>query len=193
MNHVTVIIVMLLLSVSCGPADQGYWTKYDVSQALTNEHFPTDSHYCERVAVHNGGRDSEKMREQLYTKCMHARGYQWMVEESRSFPAKSGGQATSAEACPTGRRIVDAFGYPKCVPVGTKSGRPNPEVRQSVTSEESSSGKNGVLPSNGPRQSEEWWRGEDRECRHQADVSLSSPYGVYAHCMQEKGLPSVNP
>jgi hypothetical protein len=189
MNRVTAILAALFLDVSCGRAEQGYWTKHDLSQALTNEQFPTDSQYCERVAVQNGGRDSEKARAQSYTKCMYARGYQWMVEEARSFTAKSGNQATGDYSCPTGRGMVDAFGYIKCVPIGTKSGRPNPEVRQSVTSEESFGAKKVMVPSDAPRESDERWRGEERD----AVIGQMSRSRARTVCMQtvcrRKGCP----
>ena len=37
------------------------------------------------------------------------------------------------------------------------------------------------------------WRADDQACRRQAQTTLSSPYGVYAGCMREKGWPAVKP
>jgi hypothetical protein len=182
MSRVTTVVTAALLCVSCGPAEQGYWTKQDSSQALTNEQYPADSQHCERFAAQNDGRYSDKAREKRYTKCMYARGYQWVVEEPVSFPEKSSGQSSRAHSCPAG--------YTNCVPAGTKDGRLNPEVNPSITQEESSYQKAESLPPNPSHQSNEKRLVEDRECRHQADATLSSPYGVYVTCMQEKGWSS---
>ena len=182
MSRVTTVVTAALLCVSCGPDEQGYWTKQDSSQALTNEQYPADSQHCERFAAQNDGRYSDKAREKRYTKCMYARGYQWVVEEPVSFPEKSSGQSSRAHSCPAG--------YTNCVPAGTKDGRLNPEVNPSITQEESSYQKAESLPPNPSHQSNEKRLVEDRECRHQADATLSSPYGVYVTCMQEKGWSS---
>jgi len=182
MSRVTTVVTAALLSVSCGPTEQGYWAKQDISQALTNEQYPADSQHCERFAAQNDGRYSDKAREKRYTKCMYARGYQWVVEEPVSFPEKSSGQSSRAHSCPAG--------YTNCVPVGTKDGGLNPEVNQSITQEESSYQKAESLPPNPSPQSNEKRLVEDSECRRQADVTLSSPYGVYVTCMQEKGWSS---
>jgi hypothetical protein len=100
---------------------------------------------------------------------MYAREYQWVVGEPVSFPEKSSGQSSLA---------------------GTKDGGLNPEVNQSITLGESSYQKAQSLPPNPPHQSNGQRLVEDRECRHQADATLSSPYGVYVTCMQEKGWSS---
>jgi len=180
--RVTTMVTAALLCVSCGPAEQGYWTKQDISQALTNEQYPVDSPHCERFAAQNDGRYSDKAREKRYTKCMSARGYQWVVEEPVSFPEKSSGQLSRAHSCPAGSI--------NCVPAGTKDGGLNAEVNQSITQGESSSQKAESLPPNPSHQWNEQRLVEDRECRHQADATLSSPYGVYVTCMQEKGWSS---
>jgi hypothetical protein len=189
-NRVMAMTSVVVLSISCGPAEQGYWTKPGNSHALTNEQFPTDSQYCQRVAAKDGDGDSKKSKEQIYTRCMYARGYEWIAEKSR--PSASD-QSASAVSCPTGRRFIDAFGRTKCVPVGTKDGRPNPEVRQAVTSEDAFSARGENAFSDAPRQRNQRWLEEDRDCRQQADATLSNPYGVYAICMQDKRLPSTHP
>ena len=182
MSRVTTVVTAALLCVSCGPAEQGYWTKHGVSQALTNEQFPADSQHCERFAAQNDGRYSDKAREKRYTKCMSAREYQWVVEEPVSLPDQSRGQSTHAQSCPAG--------YTNCIPGGTKGGGLNPEVNQSITREDSSHQNPALLPPNPSHQSNEQRLVEDRECRQQADATLSSPYGVYVTCMQEKGWSS---
>jgi hypothetical protein len=73
-SHATAVISALLLCVSCGPPEQGYWTKQDISQALMDEQYAADSQHCERFAAQNDGRESDKGRTKRYTKCMSARG-----------------------------------------------------------------------------------------------------------------------
>jgi hypothetical protein len=181
-SRVMTVISVVLLCVSCGPPEQGYWTKRDTSQALTNEQYAADSQHCERFAVQNDGRESDKARKKRYTKCMSAQGYQWVVKESVSPPEQSRDQSGRAQSCPAG--------YTNCVPAGTKGGGLNPEVNQSITREDSSHQNPENLPSTPSHQSNEQRLVEDRECRHQVDATLSSPYAVYAACMQEKGWPS---
>ena len=181
-SRVMTVVTAVLLCVSCGPAEQGYWTKHGVSQALTNEQFPADSQHCERFAAQNDGRYSDKAREKRYTKCMSAREYQWVIEEPVSLPDQSRGQSTHAQSCPAGDT--------NCIPGGTQGGGLNPEVNQSITREDSSHQNPALLPPNPSYQSNEQRLVEDRECRQQADATLSSPYAVYANCMQEKGLSS---
>jgi len=38
-------------------------------------------------------------------------------------------------------------------------------------------------------QSGNHWIAQDRECRRQAQDTLSNPYGVYAQCMQQQEAP----
>lgn len=73
-SRATIVISALLLCVSCGPPEQGYWTKPGFSQALTDEQYAADFQHCERFAAQNDGRESEKARTKRYTKCMSARG-----------------------------------------------------------------------------------------------------------------------
>lgn len=143
-SRATTMISALLLCVSCGPPEQGYWTKHGMSQALTDEQYAADSQHCERFAAQNDGRESDKARTKRYTKCMSARG-------------------------------------------GL-----NPEVNQSITREDSSHQNPSNLPPDPSHQSNEQrlMKDKDRECRQQAAATLSSPYAVYASCMQEKRLSS---
>jgi hypothetical protein len=132
---------------------------------------------------------------------MQGRGYEWIVEESRSQPAKSAANSTTSdEPCPTGRTIIDSFGFTKCVPLGKKGGGVSPEISGTLTREEiqtepkrdSSAAVEGtaveVMPPPDNR-----WRADDWACRQQAQTTLSSPYGIYAGCMQEKGWPAAKP
>lgn len=201
LNTATVLLGVALLGVSCQSEEQGYWTKYGVSQALTNQQFPVDSQYCERLAEQTADH-SEKARSTLYTKCMQGRGYEWIVEEPRSHPAKpAGNRPADVEPCPTGRIIIDSFGFTKCVPLGTKGGGANPEISGTLTQTENPLQPKGGSAEAGSIQSrpeatgpaDDRWRADDRFCRQQAQTTLSSPYGVYAGCMQEKGWSAVKP
>ncbi|WP_447601163.1 hypothetical protein [Nitrospira sp. Nam80] len=191
---------LALLGLSCQSTEQGYWTKHGVSQALTNQQYPADSQYCERLAERTAG-GSEKTRSNLYTKCMQGRGYEWIVEESRSQPAKpTANSTTSVEPCPTGRTIIDSFGFTKCVPFGKKSGGVSPEISGTLTHKEtqaepkrdSSAAVEGTAVEVMPPP-ENRWRADDRACRQHAQTTLSSSYGVYAACMQEKGWANGKP
>jgi hypothetical protein len=177
-SRVTVVSAVLLC-VSCGLPEQGYWTKEGISPALRDEQYSADSQHCERFAAQNDGRVSDKAREKRYTKCMSAWGYQWVVKESGSLAEQSRSHWSGAHSCPVG--------YANCAPAGTKGGGLKPEVNQSITREDSSHQNPANLPS---QQSNAPQLVADRECRHQADATLSSSYAVYVNCMQERGWSS---
>lgn len=185
---------------SCHQMEQGYWTKQDVSQALTNEQYPADSQRCDRMALQDEGSRSETARAALYTKCMYARGYMWVVEEPMAQPGKTSGMAADhVESCPTGRRIVDAYGFPKCVPIGRRDRALSPEVKGEMRRETELVSTDGVAIGPSPAASsveddETPWVAKDRLCRRLAQDTLSSPYGVYTQCMQlEESTPAAGP
>ena len=178
----TIAISALLLCVSCGPAEQGYWTKQGMSQAHTDEQYATDSPHCERYAAQNEGRESEKARNKRYAKCMSSREYQWVVKEKPVSLPEQSAQSTHPPSCPAGSH---------CTPGGLKQ-----EVTQSITEEASSHQNTANVPRDPSHQSNEQRRVNDWECRQQADATLSSPYAIYANCMQEKGSalpPAMSP
>ena len=180
-------ITMAFGTASCGTDEQGYWTKQNLSQALTNEQYPSDSRHCEAMVANDGIGRSEDYKSALYTKCMQAQGYQWVTERPDSHLLQSSHKTpTQIPLCPTGRLIVDAFGYHKCVPTGGKdrgitieipprplesAAKPSQENQPSVPS----------VPANNE------WNHDHEMCRQYAKDSLSSPYGVYSRCMQDKG------
>lgn len=191
---VAAVIGVTLCSVSCHPVEQGYWTKQDISQAITNEQYPGDSRQCDRVATQNDHIPSEHGKTKLYTNCMQARGYQWIVERPHSYPAKSAGDPSNhVQDCPTGRIIIDAFGYDKCVPAGQKNRGTTTETIAHVTQEAHPAQKPESHLPKPTEETNERWAKEDSVCRQHSRDSLSSPYGVYAQCMQEKGWPSGAP
>jgi hypothetical protein len=77
--------------------------------------------------------------------------------------------------------------YTKCM---SARGRLNPEVNHSITRQDTSHQDPATLPPDPSHQSNEQRLVKDRECRQQAAATLSSPYAVYASCMQEKGWSS---
>jgi hypothetical protein len=188
------VVGLVCCTASCQSVDQGYWTKPDVSHALANEQYPDDSRQCDWLRSQSGNRLSEESKSTLYAKCMQSRGYQWIEEAPRSHPVKSATHsATEKQPCPTGRRIIDAYGYDRCVPAGGKgSGKtiqPSERVAQ-VTEESSTAPTSAGGPTDPSEQELEEWVKEDGLCRQHARDTLSSPYGVYVQCMQGKGWPS---
>jgi hypothetical protein len=184
-----VLIGVAVLGASCQSGEQGYWTKPGMSQAVTNQQYPADSEQCERIAEQDEGKTSDSVRRLRYTKCMYARGYEWVSEQSRSHAAKPARLESPAPLpCPGGRLIVDAFGYPKCVPPGQKDRGPDKEVRGSISADSPQRQTQPSVPPPAPR-SDDRWITQDRECRRQAQDTLSSPYGVYTQCMQQRGAP----
>ena len=171
-------ISALLLCVSCGPSEQGYWIKQGMSQAQTDEQFATDSPHCERYAAQNEGRDSEKARQKRYTKCMSARDYQWVVREQPGALPEPSRQSTAPLPCPVGS--------PNCTPVSTTGGGSNSDVNPLMSWKEHPRQNPADDLPDPSHQSDEQRRMNDWECRQQAEATLSSPYGVYASCMQEK-------
>jgi hypothetical protein len=188
------VIGVMLCSVACQPLEEGYWTKPDVSQSMTNEQYPNDSEHCDQVASQNSNVLPAHTKGTLYTKCMHGRGYQWIVERPHSRPAISVGDSSiQVLACPTGRVIIDAFGYNKCVPAGKKDRATTPETIAQVGRKASPAQRTDDHPPKPDEQANEPWVREDRICRQHAQDSLSSPYSVYAQCMQEQGWSAGSP
>lgn len=203
---VTALFCVIVFCSSCQSEGQGYWTKHGVSQALTNQQYPADSEQCERFAVRDEGRNSEPARSTRYTKCMYARGYEWVDERPVSHPVTAGGSSsTQIDSCSSGRKIVDAFGYPKCVPSGTKSRGPDKEISATIKADtprptDNTLSTQPAMPTRSDRSGDsrnqasgnsERWALDDKLCRRQANDTLSSPYGIYAQCMREKGWPAA--
>jgi hypothetical protein len=155
-----------------------------MSQALTNEQYPSDSQHCDAMAANDAPGRSEQYKAILYAKCMQAQGYQWVIERSQLIPSRAAENASAQiPLCPTGRLIVDSFGYHKCVPTGGKErgisieGIPPGPL-------EAASAPHPLLPNAPPN---ERWSQDHQVCRQYAKDSLSSPYSVYMQCMQDKG------
>jgi len=186
----TLILAMVgvLGTVACQTDEQGYWTKQDMSQALTNEQYPSDSRHCDAIAANDTTGRSEQYKATLYAKCMQAQGYQWVIEHSQSNPSRAAENASAQiPPCPTGRLIIDSFGYHKCVPAGGKDRGISIESVSKLPLEAVSTPaleNQPFLPNAPPN---ERWSQDHQVCRQYAKDSLSSPYSVYTHCMQDKG------
>lgn len=174
-------------TISCRSQPQGYWTRPDRAQALTNQEYPEDSKDCQAIAASNGAGRARDYQARLFTQCMQAKGYQWLVEPRVSRPKDvSLRSAPSPVECSDGRLITDAFGYPKCVPPGGKDG----EILQDVSprryppmEQETPLPMHVIQPADGRSK-------DDVICRQYAKESLSGTYGVYSQCMMEKGWDS---
>lgn len=114
----------------------------------------------------------------------------------------SAGQSEHMRSCAGGHPIVDAFGYPTCVPSHdehtgiAKQAVPEPiEIETSLTlssqTAENSSSSN-LVDQKSSEESDEWNRW-DVACRQRVHDSLASPYGIYEQCMQDKKLSAESP
>lgn len=170
--------------VSCQSHPDGYWTKPERSQALTNEEYSADSGECQAMVKSDGIEEAPSYKAQLFTHCMQAKGYKWIVETQGSHPVKEAA-LQSTPLCSNGRRIVDAFGYQKCVPQGTKDGGILHEARvvppYGLSHDQASPS---TVPSTKPADGQ---AKDDVLCRQYAKESLSSTYAVYSQCMRDKG------
>jgi hypothetical protein len=123
---------------------------------------------------------------------MYARGYEWIVERPRSEPLTAAARAKSGSLeCQTGRMIIDSFGSQKCVPAGGKDRGPVMYSQKTDAVEDDQSRGPSRDPGKGSTPTESHdddWKRRDAECRRHVEESLSSPYGVYVQCMQERRL-----
>ena len=185
----------VLGGMSCQSLPEGYWTRGDRSQALTNQQYPADSRRCEELVERDGSGKSHAYNAGLFTRCMQANGYQWIVSKPHAHPANAALEAPSHTlACPTGRLVNDALGYPSCVPVGAKDrGAPSetvlsesvPQVPPHVPDDPRNDPFLEPTPQPVARRAT-----DDGVCRQYAKESLSSTYSVYTQCMQDKGWDS---
>ena len=191
LGQVAIIIATLAGAISCQSNEQGYWTKQNMSQALANEQYPHDSRHCDAMAANDGSGGPEEYKATLYSKCMQAQGYQWVVENSRK-PPLSGDQASIKEIsdCPTGRLILDSFGYQKCVPVGTRNGSVEIGTVSSIPADALPLPSAVDQPPLSIAPAPDQWKQNHEACRQYSKDSLSNPYSVYTQCMQEKGSSS---
>jgi hypothetical protein len=177
--------------VSCQSHPDGYWTRPDRSQALTNQEYPDDSQECQAMAASNGMGKDRPYQARLFTRCMQAKGYQWLVEPRVSHPLKDASvrPSPSVVECGNGRLITDAFGYQKCVPIGMKDGGMLQEARSAMPPKFPLHDQ--TNPSTLPMTQPDDGRGtDDAFCRQYAKESLSGTYSVYSQCMMDKGWAS---
>jgi hypothetical protein len=180
--------------VSCQAGPEGYWTSPNKSQALTNQQYPDDSRRCQALVSSDNSEKTQPYKARIFTQCMQATGYQWVVEPSGrpSLNVDARRSPLSLGDCSKGRLTIDPFGYQVCVPTGTKDGgifedttRPIPPKVPSVD--------RAKAPVSPPIDQRNDGRAKDDEfCRQYSKESLSSTYGVYSQCMKDKGW-SPNP
>ena len=175
--------------VSCQADPQGYWTRPDRSQALTNQEYPDDSRECHAIVASDGSGKARPYQATLFTHCMQAKGYQWMVEPRVSHPLKDASLRASPSLlhCANGRLIIDAFGYEKCVPIGTKDGGILQQARREVPPKIPSGDQANPSTLQPSRQPTDGRTKDDDDCRQYAKESLSSTYTVYSQCMMDRG------
>lgn len=175
-------------TVSCQSHPDGYWTRPDRSQALTNQEYPDDSQECQAMVASNGIGKDRQYQARLFTQCMQAKGYQWLVEPRVSHSLKNASLRSSPSVveCSNGRLITDAFGYQKCVPIGMKDGGILQEARSAIPpkfplhDQTNPSTLQMTQPDDGRAT-------HDALCRQYAKESLSGTYSVYSQCMMDKG------
>ena len=181
----------ILSIVSCGARPEGYWTSPYRSQALTNQEYSADSQRCQALVANDRLEKSHSYKTNLFTHCMEAKGYQWVAEPRRpqSLNASARLAPLSIEDCSTGRLTIDAFGYQKCVPNGTKDGGTfqEPSGRTTTRTPSSTGAIAATLEQASPASDDR--RKDDEVCRQYAKVSMSSTYAVYSQCMTDKGWP----
>ncbi len=174
--------------VSCQSRPDGYWTNPNRSQALTNQEYPADSKECQTLVASDTFSKTQSYKARLFTQCMQAKGYRWVVEPQgpRSLSADAQRSPLSIEHCSKGRLTIDAYGYPNCVPVGGREGGASEEPHHPVPSQ-SPSGDRAEARARPASQPHDERAKDDESCRQHAKESLSSTYSVYSQCMGEKG------
>ncbi len=175
-------------TVSCQTQPEGYWTNPNRSQALTNQEYPVDSQRCQALVASDNSSKPQPYKARLFTQCMQAKGYQWILEPRGRHLLNADAQRSplSLDHCSTGRLIIDAFGYQKCVPSGPKEGGAS-EATPSPAPSPVRSGDRVEAPVRPTYQSSDGRSKDDESCRQYAKESLSSTYGVYSQCMKERG------
>jgi hypothetical protein len=179
----------LLGIVSCQTRPDGYWTNPNRSQALANQEYPADSKECQALVASDTFSKTQSYKARLFTQCMQAKGYQWVVEPqgARSLNPDAQRSPLSMEHCSKGRLTIDAFGYHKCVPVGGREGgaleeNHHPTIPSQFPSQDRAEAR--ARPASQPHDAR---ARDDESCRQHAKESLSSTYSVYSQCMREKG------
>jgi hypothetical protein len=180
-------------TMACHGRPQGYWTRPDRSQAVTNQEFPADEQGCQALVARDSVEPSQTHKAKFFAQCMQAKGYQWVAEPRSPHPLHADAQRSllSPEQCAKGRLTVDAFGYQKCVPRGTKDGgifevtAPPPPRPSAITVP---SGPSADAPTmEQPSHPVDGRAKDDEACRQYAKESMSGTYGVYTQCMKDKG------
>ena len=121
------------------------------------------------------------------------------VEQGNSHRS-SAEQSEQVNSCAMGHLIVDAFGYPTCVPSddeNTEIARqavPEPiETSSTISSQTAENSSSSILLDKKNVEGNDEWNRWDFACRQRVHDSLASPYGIYEQCMQDKKLSAESP
>ena len=101
-------------------------------------------------------------------------------------------------SCAVGHLIVDAFGYPTCVPSDdentgiVRQAVPEP-IEATISSQTAENSSSSILLDKKSSEENNEWNRWDVACRQRVHDSLASPYGIYEQCMEDKKLSAESP
>src|SRR5687768_5910877 len=84
----------LFSTIACDGSPQGYWTRPDRSQAVTNQGFPADEQGCQALVARDSVEHSQTYKAKFFAKCMEAKGYQWVAEPRGPLPLHADAQGS---------------------------------------------------------------------------------------------------
>ena len=121
------------------------------------------------------------------------------VEQGDSYRSSTE-QSEQVSSCAMGHLIVDAFGYPTCVPsedentgVARQAVHEPIATSSAVSSQAAENSAPSVLLDKKSVEEHDEWNRWDFACRRRVRDSLASPYGIYEQCMQDKKLSAESP
>jgi hypothetical protein len=188
-----------------------------VSQGVEQVSMAQTPHGDTIVARHPSASDRGS---NVYGQCMVSRGYEW-VKLQPLVPPSPHQESANQGPCPTERVVTDPFGYPHCASIDLNRSAgadyvPN-EIHVAAPQSLATSAPtdmvlpreslpSGNVPPKPPSTSTQFEAGQNSGlppgegrafdnslCIQQSRNSLSSPYGTYLHCMEEKGWPAMPP
>ncbi len=121
------LVLATLICASCQPVEQGFWAKPGVVGPEATIESDADSRQCARLGAEQATTERvsgdgtvvahdpapSMTGPNAYSQCMRSRGYEWVRLKPLVGPAPHHATTTQAP-CPTGRIVVDPFGYPHC-------------------------------------------------------------------------------
>ena len=209
------LLLAALLAASCQPLEQGYWMKPGLTVTSQDSEYRRDSGECASQSVEQASMNqtpqgdtilarhpsASDLGSNLYGRCMVSRGYEWVKLQPLVLPSPHQESANQGP-CPAERVVTDPFGYPHCASIdpnphagadnvlpreGLPSG--NVPLKPSSTNTQFEAGHDNRTNSGLP--SAERRAFDNSLCIQHSRNSLSSPYGTYLRCMEEKGWPAL--